>query len=459
VSNGQEALESILRDPPDLVLTDVMMPVLDGFGLLAALRKEDSTKTLPILMLSARAGEESRVEGLDAGADDYLVKPFTARELVAKIDAHLSLSRMRKDADQARRLSEVRLELVLEATRMVAWEWDPHKDELKTVGDMAAIFGSEFHSSAEGFKLVHPEDAEEHRAKVERVATEGGYFYSEFRIVRPQSGAVAWLAERATAILDDSGRVACLVGVIADVTDAKAAADEIRRKNEELTKVNRELEEFAYVASHDLQEPLRMVNIYSQLLLRRFADNKDPKAIEYCDHVSKGVTRMEDLIKDLLQYSRVIYSDDEQTGGADLNVALQSALNLLEIRIKETGATVETAELPRVNGDERQFAIVFQNLLSNALKYRKSDEQPHVRVTAEPHDSGWTVKVKDNGIGFSPVHADRIFGLFKRLHKDEYPGTGLGLAICKRVIERYGGHIQAHSDGEGLGAEFLFTVR
>ena len=137
VANGEDALRSALAQPPDLVLTDVMMPRLDGFGLLAALRSHDRTKTQPVLMLSARAGEESRLQGLGAGADDYLVKPFTARELLARVEAHLSLARMRRDADQARRISELRLGLALEQNAMMAWQWDPVKDEVTSLGDVA----------------------------------------------------------------------------------------------------------------------------------------------------------------------------------------------------------------------------------------------------------------------------------------------------------------------------------
>jgi signal transduction histidine kinase len=458
VANGAEAAAAALTHAPDLVLTDVMMPVLDGFGLLRALRSREQTKTLPIILLSARAGEESRVAGLDAGADDYLVKPFTARELLARVEAHLSLARMRRQADQARRLSEVRLGLALEATRMFAWEWDPVRDQVYGMGDMQSIFGTTLGTAAEGFRLVHPDDIHEHQTKVERVAREGGYYHSEFRIIRADTAAMAWLEERATAIMDGNGQVLRVVGVVADVTERKAAEEEMRLRNEQLTKANMELEEFAYVASHDLQEPLRTVGIYTQLLLRRL-ESPDAETAQYAAFVRNGVRRMDELIKDLLVYSRVVHPEQEEPKAAELERSLNEAMATLRVRIEETGATVIRDPLPEVWGDERQFTLVFQNLLSNALKYRKTDEAPRILIGAEAVNGDWVITIKDSGIGFDQQHAERIFGLFKRLHKDAYPGTGLGLAISKRIVERYGGRIWAESEGEGQGAALRFTLR
>ena len=220
------------------------------------------------------------------------MKPFTARELLARVEAHLSLARMRREADQARRISEVRLGLALEQNAMMAWQWDPVKDEVTGHGDAVRIFGTTPRSSAEVLRLVHPEDEPEHRAIVERVGREGGSYRSEFRIRRAYTREIAWLEERATGIADEDGRVLFIVGVVADITERKRAEEEIRRKNEELVKANRELEEFAYVASHDLQEPLRMVNIYSHLLVKRFGTGA-PEAAEHAEFVRQGVARME----------------------------------------------------------------------------------------------------------------------------------------------------------------------
>ena len=591
VANGEEAWSAAQAHPPDLVLTDVMMPRMDGFELLAALRNNESTKTLPVLMLSARAGEESRLEGLSAGADDYLVKPFTARELLARVEAHLSLARMRREADQARRMSEMRLGLALEATGLLAWQWDPAKDEVQFSGDMSRIFGQGVRSAAERSRMVLPEDLEAHRTKVESAARHGASYHSELRIRRNDTGAIVWLEERATAIVDEEGRIT-IVGVTADVTARKAGEEALRESEErfrsfaeystdllwivdattgqleylsrafeemwgepaeavlrdigrwadllhpedranavkamprllagetltqeyrivrpvdgavrwirdtgfpirdssgairrvagiaqdvtervraaaalkaeveaqvearkELERVNKELEEFAYVASHDLQEPLRMVGIYSQLLLQGFVSD-DPAANEYAGFIKAGVKRMQVLIRDLLTYSRTVQRDETPFGVADLAAAVREAQAVLKARIDETGAIIHVDALPEVRGDTKQLAHVFQNLLSNALKYQKRETTPEVRISARQEGDKWVVCVQDNGIGFDPRYAEKIFGLFKRLHKDEYPGTGLGLAISRRLATLMEGNVECESR-VGEGSTFTFTM-
>jgi light-regulated signal transduction histidine kinase (bacteriophytochrome) len=223
-----------------------------------------------------------------------------------------------------------------------------------------------------------------------------------------------------------------------------------------LERANRELEEFAYVASHDLQEPLRMVGIYTEMLLNRFAPD-DANARVYAGFVRQGVDRMDQLIQDLLAYSRVVHSDDISTGSANLNEAWAEAVKTMESRIGEASATLNVAPLPVVRGETSQWAHVFQNLLSNSLKYRHADVPPKIDVSARRDGANWVISFQDNGIGFEPQYAQRIFGLFKRLHKDEFSGTGLGLAICQRIVERYGGRIRAEGR-PGRGATFHIVL-
>jgi PAS domain S-box-containing protein len=250
-------------------------------------------------------------------------------------------------------------------------------------------------------------------------------------------------------LCEPDGEVSGLVAVCSEVT-----AQMISRR--ELERANRELEEFTYVASHDLQEPLRMVGIYTELLLKRYIP-ADPAAQEYAGFVRQGVDRMAELIKDLLIYSKVVHGDDTAWGTADLSVSLSEALNMMENSIRESGAELTIATLPAVRGESSQLARVFQNLLSNSLKYRRMDLAPKIAISAERKGQDWVVAVRDNGIGFDPQYAQKIFGLFKRLHKDEFPGTGLGLAICQRIVERYGGTMWAEGR-PGQGATVFISL-
>ncbi len=248
---------------------------------------------------------------------------------------------------------------------------------------------------------------------------------------------------------EPDGTVSGLVAVLSEVT-----AQVLARK--ELERVNRNLEEFAYVASHDLQEPLRMVNIYSQMILRSL-DGGNAKLGQYAEFVRDGVARMEALIRDLLTYSRTVHKDERPVGSADLSASLTEALAVLKDGIEASGAVITTPALPIVRGETQQLSHVFQNLISNALKYRREEVAPQIHISVESHGNQVVTAVRDNGIGFEQKYAEQIFGLFSRLHRNEYAGTGLGLAICHRIIERYGGRIWAEGR-PGEGATFFFSL-
>ncbi len=259
---------------------------------------------------------------------------------------------------------------------------------------------------------------------------------------------------RVEPVNDKQGAVVRWFGTNTDITHQL-------RTEEELRKMNRELEEFAYVASHDLQEPLRMVNTYTQLLLRRHVDPDNLDAQAYAGFIRDGVGRMEQLIRDLLSYSRATNRNEltstTKQSTADLNASWAEALAVMNDRIVNSGAQIVTLTLPTVRGDTNQLSHVFQNLLSNTLKYRREGVCLHVSVSAELQNHMWVIAVQDNGIGFEQQYAERIFKLFKRLHRDEYPGTGLGLAICQRIVERYEGRIWAESQ-PGVGSTFFVAL-
>jgi len=224
----------------------------------------------------------------------------------------------------------------------------------------------------------------------------------------------------------------------------------------DLERSNKDLEQFAYVASHDLQEPLRMVSSYIQLLVQHYEGRLDEKAKKFMDYAVDGAVRMQRLINDLLAYSRV-GTRGKPLETADTLTLLGEAIRNLAAVIEEKGAIITNDELPAVRADASQLVQVFQNLISNALKFQGVDV-PHIHVSARDSGREWVFSVRDNGIGIDKQYADRIFVIFQRLHtRQEYPGTGIGLALCKRIVERHGGRIGFESE-PGKGSTFFFTI-
>lgn len=241
-----------------------------------------------------------------------------------------------------------------------------------------------------------------------------------------------------------------------DVTERKEAQEKLARKAEELARSNADLEVFAYVASHDLQEPLRMVASYTQLLARRYKGQLDADADEFIGFAVDGAARMQLLIQDLLSYSRL--TTRGKTPCFTLaEAACRSALENLQESIRSSNATVSVGALPAVLADAMQLTQLFQNLVGNAIKYR-NERKPEIRVDARSNGHEWIFSVQDNGIGIEPQYFERIFQMFQRLHtRTEYSGTGIGLAICRRIVERHGGRIWVESE-RGHGSTFLFTI-
>ncbi|MDX6659998.1 MAG: hypothetical protein QOJ55_820, partial [Solirubrobacteraceae bacterium] len=264
------------------------------------------------------------------------------------------------------------------------------------------------------------------------------------------------------ALIDLMGTIGAQLGGFIQRKQAQAelaaTAAELRDRAAELERSNADLEQFAYIASHDLSEPLRMVGGFAQLLQKRYEGKLDADADEFIGYTVEGVNRMQALIDDLLAFSRVGRGDRELSD-VDAGFVARRALEALSAPVAETGAEVEIGELPTVRGDERELSQLFQNLISNALKFH-GDEPPRVRVTAQAEAGGaeWGFAVADNGIGIEPRHAERIFKMFQRLHgRDTYPGTGVGLAICKKIVEHHGGRLWVEPSVDG-GSVFKFTI-
>ena len=231
---------------------------------------------------------------------------------------------------------------------------------------------------------------------------------------------------------------------------------ELALSNTALLKANEELDEFAYAASHDLQEPLRTITTYAQLLARRYGAQLDGDALLFLDNIVDGTGRMQTLISDLLSFSQS-QGSRLTPRRTDMTQALQLAISNLQTAIDESGAMVTHDELPFLVADAARMTQLLQNLLGNGIKYRKPDEPPRLHVSCIRSEHEYVFSIRDNGVGFEQEYAEQIFGMFKRLHGREIPGTGIGLAICRKIVESHGGRIWAESS-PGVGSTFSFTI-
>ncbi len=580
VSDGEAALASAEAHPPDLVLADVMMPKLDGFGLLRALRSDAGLREIPIILVSARAGEESRIEGMEAGADDYLIKPFSARELVARVETHVRISRMRQEAKAVMRESEDRFRAFANTAPAILWITEPDAS-CSFVSQGWCDYTGQSEHAALGFgwlDAVHPDDREEARRAFVEATGKREPFSMDYRLRRADgeyrwamdsgrprfdkngelagfAGSVIDVHERKQAsaassllsaivessddaiiskdlngiirswnsgaerifgytanevigkpitiiipleriaeeidiisrlqrgeriehfetqrrakdgrllsvsltvspVRDGSGKVVGASKVARDVTEREIQEQALREANEALTRANADLQQFAYSASHDLQEPIRNISVYGEMLSRRYSDRLDAKGLQYLSFMTAGAQHMEMLVKDLLAYTQTSETLSEP-GAVDANIAMEQALANVAEAMRQAGAVITHNALPTVRIHEVELQQLFQNIIGNAIKYRKEDEAPRIHVTARLEDGRWLFSIRDYGIGIAPAYKDTIFGIFKRLHTDsKYSGTGIGLAICQKIVDRNGGRIWVESE-LGQGATFFFTV-
>lgn len=297
-------------------------------------------------------------------------------------------------------------------------------------------------------QTVHPGDLEENIRRWKNSVETGGMFEIEHRL-RRSDGVYRWHLSRARAMRDKAGTISMWIGSATDIHEQKETEAELRRLNEDLN-------HFAFAASHDLQEPLRIVSSFSELFLQSYRGQFEGDAKTYIEYIKQGVKRMRELLADLLSYTQVTQDKGAISETADLNRALEFAIQNLKTAIEENGAELAAGKLPQVCGHETHFVQLFQNLIGNALKYRGKNP-PRIRISVEARNREYRIGVADNGIGIAPAHHQQIFGVFKRLHGSDIPGTGIGLSICQRVVERYGGRIWVESEPE-QGATFYFTL-
>ncbi len=406
--NGKEGLSAARLERPALIISDIMMPVMDGFEMCRLVKNDKELKEVPVILLTSLSHTGDILRGLEAGADSYISKPCEGKMLLARIQTVVS-SPVSDDGDVSKR----KLQVILGRNTYVM---DAGRQQILQ------------------FLLSTYQDAIVQNRRLEKMRE---------RLVVLNEKLEKMVADRTAALRKE----------IAERKQAQAA---LAQQAEELARSNTELAQFAYVASHDLQEPLRMVGSYTQLLAKRYKGKLDADADEFINFAVDGVVRMKSLINDLLDYSRVGTRGKELTP-TDCEELVGYALANLQSSIEECGAVVTHDPLPKVLADARQLGQLFQNLIGNTVKFR-GEKPTTVHIGIKKAQTDWIFFVRDNGIGIDTEHIERIFDIFQRLHsRAEYPGTGIGLAICKKIVERHGGRIWVESQ-PAAGSTFYFTI-
>lgn len=447
-STGQEALIKA-KEKPDIIVLDVKLPDISGFEVCRLIKSDPETSAIPVIHLSATyLDNESKAQGLEMGADAYLTHPVEPRVLTATINAMLRIRKAEISLKEAAMKWQATFDAINDGVCLLnsdfqidqcnkAFEAIVGKKQGDIVGHrMCDICGELCSFDAKYFMGTSPESEE---IKNEEMLVNGEWYLISTDLIHGEAGSFSGAVFKMT-----------------NITPAKHAEDELKKTMVELERSNKELEQFAYIASHDLQEPLRMVSNFTQLLSKRYGGKLDQDADTMINFAVDGAKRMQMLITDLLTFSRVT-TRGMTFESVDLNEVLASVEKNLQMAIKETGVEIKASHLPVVKADAVQMAQLFQNLLSNAIKFR-SERKPVVEIKAVEKATEWVFSVADNGIGIDPQFKERIFVIFQRLHNiSEYPGTGIGLAICKKIVERHRGRIWVESES-GEGSIFYFTL-
>ncbi len=415
-------------------------------SLTVRLGDEPGRGALAVSVPESYARDSEELDLVRAVADDVA---FALRVLEQEAERH--------QATETLRVSEAFNRTVVASIPQKLFLKDRKSNYLRVNQAYAADFGvapSEF-VGKDDFAFYPRELAEKYRADDHQVIVSGQVKEVEESYV--VAGQTFWVSTVKAPVRDDRGEVVALLGLFTDISERKAYQSRLEAANAALELSNRELEQFAYVASHDLQEPLRMVSSYTQLLAQRYQDQLDQDARDFIEFAVDGANRMQALIQDLLAYSRVTTRGAPPTR-VDPHEALGEAVRNLHMAIREAGALVTNDELPLVRVDRIQLVQLFQNLIGNAIKFREPSEPARVHISARAEDSGVVFSVTDNGIGIDPKYFDRLFVIFQRLHtRQDYPGTGIGLALCKRIVERHDGRIWLDSE-PGRGTTIYFTL-
>lgn len=450
VGDGAAALEAARRQRPDVIITDLMMPGMDGFALLRAIRADSSLRTIPVIFLSARAGDEAKVEGLEEGADDYMVKPFGGRELVARLESHLKMARMRQEAwEKETRLREEsqsirqRLESVLagidEQFILLDREWRyvyVNDRTVQTTGlSREEMLG---HSIWELFPATKTGNFHEEVLRAVEQKTPGRFefFYEPWN---------QWFDIRVYPTIEG------VLLLSTDITERVRAKEKLEQTVTERTASLRtaiaQMEEFSYSVSHDLRSPVRAMKGYASALLEDHGGKLDEQGRGYVERIIESGSRMDRLILDVLTYSRVA-RQDIKLQPVDVD-ALTRGILLQYPEFDPSRAKISiVGKLPTILGHEPSLSQIISNLLNNAVKFVPPGRMPEVNIRSEMNGDQARLWIEDNGIGIKPEYRHRLFGMFERIHSDgRYEGTGIGLAIVRKAAERMGGKAGVESDG------------
>ncbi|MBA3708300.1 MAG: response regulator [Planctomycetes bacterium] len=466
--SGKDALRLLLKHEFAVILLDVSMPVMDGFETASLIRQRQNSEHTPIIFVSAiNATETHASRGYSLGAVDYIFAPVVPEVLRAKVNVFIDLFKktqqvkrqgdwLRAEAERRAARLESRLHTLLNRLNVGVFRATYDGRILEANPTFFRLLGLDPASNANSANVNIREFYLDPRERDRMLAelTVNGQAQEHNVQMRRKDRELIWVRV-SKSLTFEPGKDRVVEGLLEDISERKHAEEVLVTKVEELARTNAELEQFAYIASHDLQEPLRMVSSFSSLLQRRYGEQFDEQGKQYISTLVESSGRMQTLIRDILALSRVGKIESPATfDGSDV---LAKALFNLQSMVEETHAQITADALPSINGDAVLIGQVFQNIIGNAMKFHGKDA-PRVRISVKACQGGWQISIADNGIGISPEHQDKIFGIFQRLHtRAEYPGTGIGLAFCRKVIEHHGGRIWVESNPGG-GSIFHFTL-
>ena len=500
-TSGREALEHLLKTDIAVVLTDVNMPEIDGFELAELIRQHPRCQQTAIIFISAvHLRDLDQLKGYEHGAVDYLSVPIIPELLRAKVRVFAELyrktrqwERLTRELDQRVQERTAALQQQNEELHMAEEDLRQQNEELHTarvrIEQERQRYQELFAFAPDGYVVTDREgiileandatltllrvpphflpgkpllvfiaqaEIKVFHAHLARLLESGAPEEWELR-VQPRSGAAFAAGLRVAPFVDSSGKVMTLRWLLRDISARKEAEEALARHARELARAHTDLRQVAYVSAHDLQEPVRQLSVYTQMIARRYHNSIDTETREAVAFIVEGTKRMQAQFTDLMHYLEMEELGDGITT-TDCEVLMHQALDALREPIATSDATVTHDRLPILAANAKQLQVVFQELLDNALKFRNR-VPPQVHMWAEREAGGWRFAVRDKGIGIAPESIGQLFGFFRKLQRHtEYPGTGMGLAICKKIVDRHGGHIWLDSQ-PGEGTTVYFTIR